>query len=133
MTDEKGGFYAVETTEFFSPIDDHFVKVSVIRFVRQAQRISKLSDWNDIQKTSLKRETYLNVEIQSEEKIRRGDSRGILLKATFQIEGEPLIHLLNWTVVTKRDNYLVQLIADEEAWEEQSSELTELVLSFLPK
>ncbi len=127
--DTKGGFYTIESVDFISSDAEPFMRLTVLRFVRQAQVFSSVKDWHENRRRLVTREEYLNYDIESEETI-RGDTRGILLKATIQPRVDILFHMLMFNVVSKRDNFMVQLLASQEAWETRGDQLRELVLSF---
>ena len=127
--DFKGGYYTIETLVITSPEYEPYVELSVYRYVKQAQVISKLDDWNDDIKRSNK-DIFEKYRFMSEEKVRRGKTRGILVSATTQSEDGPLFYILQWNVVTQRDNFIIELVADKAAWDLREQELRELVLSF---
>ncbi|MCH8062785.1 MAG: trypsin-like peptidase domain-containing protein [Chloroflexi bacterium] len=127
--DPKGGFYTIESVDFISSNAEPFMQLIVLRFVKQAQVFSSVKDWHENRRRLVTRQEYLNYDIESEETIRE-DTRGILLKATIQPRADVFLHMLMFNVVSKRDNFMVQLLASQEAWETRGDQLRELVLSF---
>ena len=99
------------------------------RFVRQAQVCGSGKEWHKNSRLMVTREEYLNYDILSEETIRE-DTRGILLEATIQPRVDVQFHMLMFNVVSKRDNFMVQLIISQDAWETRADQLRDLVLSF---
>ena len=82
--------------------------------------------WNNEVKDN-NAQAWEDYQLISERKITR-DS--YLLIGTTTIENGSTFYVVNLNVVTKRDNYIVLLIASVEAWDASEKQLTDLALSF---